>query len=92
MDSIMQKEKRCFFCWTTRNLEMHHIFFGTANRKISEANGFKVWLCNHCHTGGRCSVHQCSEVDRLLKQKCQLVYEYNHSHDEFMTLIGRNYL
>lgn len=92
MDSIMQKEKRCFFCWTTRNLEMHHIFFGTANRKISEANGFKVWLCNHCHTGGTYSVHRNRERDFLLKQRCQIVYESKHSRAEFMKLIGRSYL
>jgi hypothetical protein len=31
-------------------------------------------------------------VDLLLKRLCQAVYEIDHSREEFMELIGRNYL
>ena len=42
MKSIIQKEKRCFFCGSVRNLEKHHIFGGTKNRKWSEKYGLTV--------------------------------------------------
>jgi hypothetical protein len=31
-------------------------------------------------------------VDLLLKRLCQVVYEKDHSREDFMKLIGRNYL
>lgn len=89
--SIMQAEKECFFCRSTVNLECHHIYFGK-NRKVSDENGFTVWLCNDHHTGGRVSVHRERVVDLLLKRLCQAVYELKHSREDFMKLIGRNYL
>ena len=90
--SILQKEKACLICDTTQNVECHHVYFGTANRKVSEKHGFTVWLCNHHHTGSRNSVHQNRELDLMLKKAMQMVYEIDHSREEFMELIGRNYL
>jgi len=37
-------------------------------------------------------VHNNSENNLKLKQKCQRKYEKLHSHDEFMAIIGKNYL
>lgn len=91
-ESILQSEKECFFCRATSNLECHHIYFGTANRKISEKHGFKVWLCNRHHTSGEDSVHRSRVMDLVLKKVCQYVYERDHTREEFMKLIGRNYL
>lgn len=34
--SIMSNIKECFICGSIQNLNKHHIFFGTANRKLSE--------------------------------------------------------
>lgn len=90
--SIIQTDKTCFICDATTNLEEHHIYFGTANRKISEKHGFTVWLCNEHHTGSNISAHRNREVDLALKRVCQTVYELDHSREEFMRLIGRNYL
>ena len=90
--SIVQPEvKCCMMCGTTRNLELHHIFFGTANRKISDKHGFTVWLCNEHHRGWR-SPHRDRDIDRTLKRLCQVVYEREHTREEFIELIGRNYL
>lgn len=90
--SIVQpEEKCCMMCGTTRNLELHHIFFGTANRKISDKHGFTVWLCNEHHRG-RISPHRDRDIDRTLKRLCQVVYEREHTREEFIELIGRNYL
>lgn len=92
MKSIIQKGKRCWVCGTESNLHEHHIFFGSGLRKISEKNGFKVWLCAFHHNMSDKGVHFDKKLDKFLKRICQLTYEKEHSHEEFMRLIGRNYL
>ena len=92
MKSILQNEKKCFLCDTTYDLHDHHIFFGSANRKISEANGFKVWLCAYHPNMSDYSVHHNRKLDLLVKKVCQRKYEKTHDRDEFIKLIGRSYL
>ena len=91
MKSIIQDKKECYFCHTTQNLHDHHIYFGK-NRKISEQNGFKVWLCGRHHNMSNSGVHFDYPKDIYLKQLCQSVYEQAHTRKEFMQLIGKNYL
>ena len=93
MKSILQTKKRCFICNKANNLHEHHIYFGSAKRKISEVNGFKCWLCLEHHIG-TFGVHGIKgyETDKYLKKVCQMKYEETHSREEFMKLIGRNYL
>lgn len=61
--------------------------------KISEKNGFKVWLCQEHHEGTY-GVHgkYGHELDLLLKQTCQKKFEETHTRSEFITLIGKNYI
>lgn len=93
MKSVLQTEKECYLCHTTQNLESHHIFFGTSNRRISEFHGFKVWLCNRHHTGGPDAVHRNREVDLCLKEMAQFYYEENvGSRESFITEFGKSYL
>lgn len=93
MKSIIQKNKECWFCKCTYNLHNHHVFFGTANRKISDKNGFVVYLCQFHHTGDY-GVHgkYGKEKDLELKRTCQRKYEENHTREEFIKLIGRNFI
>ena len=92
MDSIIQREKYCYFCLTKDNLHKHHIYMG-ANRKVSEKYGFVCYLCGYHHNlGGQNCVHENREMDLLLKKQCQKEFEENHSREEFVKLIGRNYL
>ena len=49
--SLLQRNKACYICGTTLNLHLHHIFYGTANRSISDADGCVVYLCQDHHTG-----------------------------------------
>ena len=44
MDSILQATRECYITGATDGLHKHHIYFGNPNRRISEANGFWVWL------------------------------------------------
>lgn len=93
MKSIIQDKDCCWVCGTTNNLHKHHIFYGTANRKISEQNGFVVKLCARHHNASDQGVHFNKVLDLNLKQVCQREYEsQGHTREEFIKLIGRNYL
>ena len=50
--------------------------FGTANRKVSDKNGFIVYLCQYHHEGTY-GVHgkYGDKLNRELKQLCQKKYE-----------------
>ena len=104
MESIMQDIKECFLCreemnknnnfkrLTSDGLECHHIMHGTANRKISEHYGLKVWLCPEHHRTGKEAVHKCRETDLKLIEKGQKRFERLFSHEEWMNLFMKNYL
>ena len=97
--SILQTEKECYvsrkhlgLC-ATGGLQIHHIYAGK-NRKISDDNGFWVYLLPMFHTGLTFAVHgrDGAALDLELKQDCQRKFEETHTREEFMNLIGRNYL
>lgn len=93
MDSILQTEKECYITGAKHNLHRHHIYAG-ANRKISEKHGFVVYLVARLHNQSADGVHGMNghALDLKLKQDCQRKFEETHSREEFMRLIGRNYL
>ena len=91
MNSILQDRFECFICGTAEGLESHHIFFGNPNRKHSEEDGLKVWLC-HTHHRGNVSVHFNRTMDLKLKRFAQQKYEETHTREEFMERYGRNWL
>ena len=81
----------CLLCGRPRQ-NVHHVFFGTANRKISDKHGFVIPLCVDHHIG-RNGVHFNKSLDLKIKQHCQRKYEaLGHSREEFIKLIGRSYL
>lgn len=91
MESIIQKEKQCLICHSVRGLHRHHIYYGPL-RKVSEANGLTVWLCGRHHNLSREGVHFNRALDLEVKRLGQAIYEQSHSREEFIKLIGRNYL
>lgn len=96
MKSILQKEKKCWQTGRTNGLHKHHIYYGTALRKISDKHGFWVWLSAEWHNSdSRIDIHSnpnCG-LDLQLKQECQRAYEsMGHSREEFIKLIGKSYL
>lgn len=94
MESIIERDQthRCFMCGKEGRMECHHVFFGK-NRKISDKNGFIVHLCRKCHREEN-GVHGKNGhlMDIYLKKNLQLEYEKTHTRQEFMSLIGCNYL
>lgn len=69
------------------------IYFFGKNRKNSDKHGFTVWLCEQHHRGTD-GVHgkEGAYYDNKLKQECQAKFEETHSREEFMKIIGKNYL
>lgn len=91
----------CAYCWgdfTPKQTECHHIFPGTALRRISEENGFTVRLCRKHHegdeTGSEFAVHRPDKnvYSIALQRECQMEYEKTHSREEWMALMGRSYV
>lgn len=91
MNSILQDQKECYLTHAKQELHKHHIY-GGKNRLVSEQNGFFVYLRHDWHVGTTYCVHHNPLLDKRLKQQCQQAYELTHSREEFMRLIGRNYL
>lgn len=92
-------DKTCYLCMLLKNdysekagLQEHHIFFGSANRKISEKYGLKVYLCLWHHTEGKEAVHKNTEHDTLLKQTAQKAFIAKYSIELFMEKFRKNYL
>lgn len=94
MKSIMQDERKCFISGCEQNLHKHHVYHGTAQRKISEDNGFWCYLTGALHNQSTEGVHcrDGHELDLALKEKCQEIFEETHTRSEFMSIVGRNYL
>ena len=90
---ILETEEKCYLSGSSYNIHRHHIYFGSGYRKISEANGFTVHLRADYHNASNRGVH-CGnkKLDLFLKKKCQEEFEKTHTREEFMALIGRNYL
>lgn len=91
MKSLIDNDKKCYICHTKFNIHKHHIYFG-ANRKNSENIGAWVYLCGHHHNQSNDGVHFNPKLDQQLKELAQRKYEENHTRDEFMSIIKRNYL
>ena len=90
--SILNTESGvCFICERQTETALHHIF-GAANRTMSDENGFTVFLCPDCHQYAPHAVHRSRETALRLKAVCQKAYEEKHSRNDFIALVGRNYL
>lgn len=82
--------EHCFVCQCEGNLQEHHVFFGTANRKQSDKYRMTVPLCMKCHTGPN-GVHHNNELDLRIRQLAQIEFEKNFSFEEFMKVFGKNF-
>ncbi len=93
MESIMSNEKICFICDATEGLHRHHIFYGTANRKLSEQYGCWCYLCGRHHNLSMMGVHYNTAVDLRLKQMCQEKWEAKYGDRKaFIQTFGKSYL
>ena len=91
MKSILQDDKRCWFCPCENGLERHHVFAGVANRKLSEKYGLWVWVCHEHHTGNH-GVQYDPEKGRQLKRYAQQAFEIEYGHELWLKVFRKNYL
>lgn len=81
----------CIICGNPET-ERHHVFFGTANRRLSEEYGYTVPLCKWHHTGPH-GVHFNRPLDDSIKEEAQRDFESRFGNrKEFIKIFGRNYL
>lgn len=95
---IHKQDGTCYLCLklyfdyrTHKVLHKHHVF-GGPNRNASEQEGFYCWLCLEHHVLGPEAVHNNISMMRLLQRDAQRKYEETHTREEFMAIIGRNFL
>lgn len=90
-DSVLVKDMdHCLICGKDV-INRHHVFFGTANRKLADEDGLWVPLCQRHHTG-REGVHFNLDFNRQLKKWAQGIYEKDHTRAQFIQRYGKSYL
>jgi hypothetical protein len=104
--SIIEKQgsRICWLCNALydddsekRDLHKHHIFMGKY-RKIAEREGLWIHLCRYHHTGDirgdAEAVHSPNKnrYSRMLQELAQKKWEETHSHEEWMDLMGENFI
>ena len=72
--------------------EEHHVMFGTADRKLSEHYGLKVYLCLGHHRNSAEAVHRNKKNDLLLKKDAQEAFMSAYPDKDWMEVFGKNYL
>ena len=83
-DKKLTKEGKCDYCHKYfKHLDPHEVY-GGSNRKRSMKNGFIKLLCRKCHSN--------EEILLQLKIDVQKEFEKTHPREEFIKLIGKNYL
>lgn len=94
MKSIIQDKKECFITQSTSNLHKHHVFEGTANRKISEEDGLWIYLRADWHNMSNYGVHFNKELDLKIKRIAQQTWQdyYHKTEEDFIRRYGKNFL
>ena len=98
MKSIMHSEKGiCYMCEklygndANCHTEEHHVIFGTANRKLAEKYGLKVYLCLGHHRTSSEAVHVNHDMARMLQEDAQEAFENHYPDLSFREIFGRNF-
>jgi len=88
--SILQPDEHiCYISGACFNLDKHHIYHGSANRKLAERYGCWCWLRHDIHM----KLHdEDKTLDRKLQEECQRKFEETHTREEFRKIFGKSYL
>lgn len=93
---LQEKDGVCYLCMTLhddfrihKSLHEHHIFSGTANRRLSEAYGLKVYLCPEHHEDGPEAAHKNKIVRLLLEETAKRAFEKAYPGKGFREIFGR---
>lgn len=75
---------KCYYCGKTgEKMDLHEVW-GGSNRQRSMKHGLIVPLCRTCHNN--------ENIIMFLRTKLQKEYEKTHTREQFICLIGKNYL
>lgn len=74
----------------TKGTDCHHMIYGSANRKLSEADGLKLQLCHVHHMALHLKGEHKEELQKLA-QETWMEY-YGKSVDDFIKRYGKSYL
>lgn len=81
----------CVVCGSPR-IQVHHVLFGTANRKISDRFGYVIPLCAEHHLGAT-GIHWNRGMDLYWKQTVQMHYEKHlGTRTEFINTFGKSWI
>ena len=94
MNSIIQTNKFCWVCGVSKNIMLHHIFYGSAKRQLSDKYGLTIYLCGYHHNLSKQGIHQNKELDNRVKAMAQekAMEYYGWSVEDFIKIFRRNYL
>ena len=81
----------CDICGTPY-AELHEVFFGNPDARLSQDWGMQVRLCYYHHRRHVTGVHHNEKLDQKYKKEFQQKFEDEHGHDKFMEVFGTNYL
>lgn len=92
--SVLTDDLEHCFISGSNVVAIHHVFYGTANRKKSEKHGFILPLHPRWHTEGNQAIHRGNKaLDTQLKQMAQTYYEsHKKSRKDFIEEFGKSYL
>ena len=81
----------CVICGNPE-VHIHHVIYGTANRKIADEYGYTIPLCREHHLGKE-GIHHNRELVLSWKRIAQELYEEHYgSREDFIKLFGRSYI
>lgn len=81
----------CVMCGSPY-IQRHHVFGGTARRKISDQLGYIIPLCAYHHTG-RAGIHYNRGYDLYWKQTAQMHFEkHKGTRGDFISKFGKSWL
>lgn len=96
---LHEKDGTCYLCMKLNDdyrlhtyLEEHHVIPGAAGRRISEEYGLKVYLCMPHHRGSAAAVHQNHDNMLLIQRDAQKAFERSRTREDWMRIVGRNYM
>lgn len=90
--SIVTKDMgHCIKCGSS-HVVVHHVFYGNANRKVSERYKCLAPLCVWHHNGSGQGVHFDRQFDLELKAYTQVKFEEAYPDEDFVKLFGKNYV
>lgn len=99
--SIMhsKEDRTCYLCMKLHgdyseqyNLQEHHVVFGTANRKLSEKYGLKIYLCDGHHEHSAEAIHVNGDIRQQVCEDAQRIFEAKHQDLSFREIFGKNYI